>query len=171
MISPGTPSAGTGGAAARHGGGWCRSVVFLGTLSVYPAPPQLLETFWRGPPSASGPGAFPVAGAALVACGWHMLALDDVGVRVAPQQPCPEGGRPGWETGLEPLQYRVLGCVAPIRAPVLSSSQACGRVWRGWLRSGSRALSVVQFQANHVGRGEEAQHGDLWGVGKVAPGP
>lgn len=136
MISPGTPSAGTGGAAARHGGRWCRSVVFLGTLSVYPAPPQLLETFWRGPPSASGPGAFPVAGAALVACGWHMLALDDVGVRVAPQQPCPEGGRPGWETGLEPLQYRVLAvwppsahlCFLPPRRVGGSGGGGCGQV-------------------------------------------
>lgn len=35
----------------------------------------------------------------------------------------------------------------------------------------SHASCLVQFQADHVGRGEEAQHGDLRGVGKVSPRP
>lgn len=104
-----------------------------------------------------------------------MLAFSDKAVRVL----CIAAHFSGqaWLTWLGTLV--VLGLVLQSPgwvAPLLASSD-----WKFLLlarEAGSgcpgcltHASCLVQFQEDHMGRGEEAQHGDLRGVGKVSPWP
>lgn len=84
-----------------------------------------------------------------------------------------------WETGLGTLAVQRLGLQGPDwisppppMAPVMSHHLSfLPRLCEELPAAVSFTLFVVQFQADDVGGGEEAQHGDLWGVREVPPRP